>query len=1097
MFVQESPCQQTHNQAVALATSIYEYRKANLLAKFDSLYRQTSLTAPEQFSVGYNNKEYHYTLYYYDQAGNKVKTVPPKGVFPVFRKGFLDSVKAAKDANVLLTPKHTLASNYRYNSLNALVAKHSPDEGLTEYEYDVLGRLVKSTNAKQRALWIANKQIYSYTEYDNLGRISEVGEQLFNWDGMNNSTKTYSNSQITHTVYDEPYTPIGLYLTQSNLRNRVSYSYTKRSGQDAANQSATYYSYDIHGNVDTLLQDYAGIAAMVNSSNRFKKVGYAYDLVSGKVNQVSYQPREGDAFYHRYEYDAENRLTEVHTSRDGYLWQRAAAYYYYKHGPLARTVLGQLQVQGLDYSYTLQGWIKGVNGLLAGMNVTGNENGGCAVGSSPWDLVVNHRDSLPPVLTARNSITLAEGFNSPDGDVCETNLAPNDPACVPMNLGTDGHPLPFSAESYPVTRDAFGYSLHYFEGDYEAIGSKMGTSLLGPIRSLHNTPSGDGGFGLYNGNIAAMGMNIPKLGDPLVYSYQYDQLNRLVGMNAYSGLNNTGETTTFSPVRLDDYKERISYDPNGNIQTYQRNGTGGTMSLNNYAYTYKANTNQLSSITNSVNGANNSYQYDAIGNVTKDEKQHVAFNDWNVYGKLDSLVKDDGTKVKYTYDAAGQRISKRVNDTTEVYVRDATGNLLSTYVQKGKDKEVVQTELNVYGSGLLGVRDPTVEKKDTILLPNGAIAINTKFVRGAMVYQLSNYKGDVIATISDSRSPIDSNNDGKIDYYMPNLGSATYYSTYGASAKSFNWDIVKNGFNGQIRSSEISASAQTALFWEYDGDVGRRWNTDPVTRPSESPYSVLGGNPIIMVDPDGDYNIIYLTGVDKSVSRDQLIAIAQKATANFKKMGLKTEVRVFKGEFNKEAYSKLDKTDAVALIGLTANVIVAASKLEKAEESFLKNADFGNNGADGNFVPEVSNSPNNTLDLRSIIAVSTEVTTSTSRVLKSTFTEAASWEINHGAGHNASLDHAGDKDAEDCNYNYDNHAYIPNGVNVMMDGRDAKKYIKEGGKLEDLITSETNKQPVTDYPRFGHFKSIKGEYEKRFGAEAPRGKKELPTLPNN
>jgi hypothetical protein len=34
---------------------------------------------------------------------------------------------------------------------------------------------------------------------------------------------------------------------------------------------------------------------------------------------------------------------------------------------------------------------------------------------------------------------------------------------------------------------------------------------------------------------------------------------------------------------------------------------------------------------------------DAIGNVTKDEKQHVAFNDWNVYGKLDSLVKDDGT----------------------------------------------------------------------------------------------------------------------------------------------------------------------------------------------------------------------------------------------------------------------------------------------------------------------------------------------------------------------------------------------------------------------------------------------------------------------
>ncbi len=32
-----------------------------------------------------------------------------------------------------------------------------------------------------------------------------------------------------------------------------------------------------------------------------------------------------------------------------------------KHGPLARTILGQQQVQGIDYAYTLQGWLKGVN----------------------------------------------------------------------------------------------------------------------------------------------------------------------------------------------------------------------------------------------------------------------------------------------------------------------------------------------------------------------------------------------------------------------------------------------------------------------------------------------------------------------------------------------------------------------------------------------------------------------------------------------------------------------------------------------------------------------------------------------------------------
>jgi|GEM_PF-6791568 len=50
--------------------------------------------------------------------------------------------------------------------------------------------------------------------------------------------------------------------------------------------------------------------------NRWKKIAYQYDLISGKVNTVSYQPGQPDAFYHRYSYDAENRITNVETSKD-------------------------------------------------------------------------------------------------------------------------------------------------------------------------------------------------------------------------------------------------------------------------------------------------------------------------------------------------------------------------------------------------------------------------------------------------------------------------------------------------------------------------------------------------------------------------------------------------------------------------------------------------------------------------------------------------------------------------------------------------------------------------------------------------------------
>jgi hypothetical protein len=121
--------------------------------------------------------------------------------------------------------------------------------------------------------------------------------------------------------------------------------------------------------------------------NAFKLIAYKYDLISGKVNEVHYNPGEADEFYHRYEYDADNRLTDVYTAdHKAFLGQAGleehdAHYQYYKHGPLARVVLGQQQVQGIDYAYTVQGWLKGVNSTsinpgidMGGDGVIGGQN---------------------------------------------------------------------------------------------------------------------------------------------------------------------------------------------------------------------------------------------------------------------------------------------------------------------------------------------------------------------------------------------------------------------------------------------------------------------------------------------------------------------------------------------------------------------------------------------------------------------------------------------------------------------------------------------------------------------------------------------------
>ena len=62
------------------------------------------------------------------------------------------------------------------------------------------------------------------------------------------------------------------------------------------------------------------------------------------------------------------------------------------------------------------------------------------------------------------------------------------------------------------------------------------------------------------------------------------------------------------------------------------------------------------------------------------------------------------------------------------------------------------------------------------------------------------------------------------------------------------------GFNGQETVDEISGKGNhnTALFWEYDTRLGRRWNLDPVDQVSISNYAVLGNNPIRNIDIQGD-----------------------------------------------------------------------------------------------------------------------------------------------------------------------------------------------------------------------------------------------------
>jgi YD repeat-containing protein len=188
--------------------------------------------------------------------------VPPKGVRPDFSTSYTNSVKNAREVTGnVVRPAHLFVTDYRYNSLSQVVAQKTPDAGTSHFWYDKLGRLAVSQNAQQLT---DNK--YSYTLYDVLGRIMEVGQKphttamsqavsqdpdaLHNWITVTGSTR----EQLTCTVYDLAYEAMNsYYLTQRNLRNRVSYTFTKNLESDDWQDAASFYTYDVHGNVDTLL----------------------------------------------------------------------------------------------------------------------------------------------------------------------------------------------------------------------------------------------------------------------------------------------------------------------------------------------------------------------------------------------------------------------------------------------------------------------------------------------------------------------------------------------------------------------------------------------------------------------------------------------------------------------------------------------------------------------------------------------------------------------------------------------------------------------------------------------------------------------------
>lgn len=298
---------------------------------------------------------------YYNDIGQLVASVAPNGV------------------NTGSTAYPQFVTLYKYDQLGRLIETTSPDEGTSRFVYSTDGKIRFSQNQEQ---YNATPQRFSYTNYDYLGRLVESGEytsstgsyifephttsipasnSILNIVDVVGQTTGISKRIAAQQSYCSDYTFIEYDRQALDFPETAPVFQQNLDGQVAKTEnenSITWYSYDEFGQVTETWQKI--IKASIANPPVIKTVEYTYDYF-GNVTEVAYQKNTAaDRFYHHYVYDLNNRLIEVSTSKDGTTKKLQAQYQYYLHGPLKKVILAN-NLQGIDYTYTINGSLKTIN----------------------------------------------------------------------------------------------------------------------------------------------------------------------------------------------------------------------------------------------------------------------------------------------------------------------------------------------------------------------------------------------------------------------------------------------------------------------------------------------------------------------------------------------------------------------------------------------------------------------------------------------------------------------------------------------------------------------------------------------------------------
>lgn len=306
----------------------------------------------------------------------------------------------------------------------------------------------------------------------------------------------------------------------------------------------------------------------------------------------------------------------------------------------------------------------------------------------------------------------------------------------------------------------------------------------------------------FNGNISQANWKGGKLTSSLPqgqgYKYNYDGLNRLLRATSIVG---------------PDYAEIIGgYDKMGNIQKLGRYSQGTRIDSLTYSYYNSANQLQkvedLATTTGFNNGstATNEYVYDPNGNLLTDLNSGITSNISYNYLNLPEQIVKTGTTLKYTYDATGLKLKRKL-----------IGTIDSTEYVNG-----IQ-----YSGGLIDF----IQTEEGRAVKNGT----TYLYR----YNLNDHLGNLRVEVDASGNAIQE------ESYYPFGLSQVLPGNSDPSGKN------KYQYNGKEFQSETNWYDYGARF--YDPTLGKWHSIDPLTEITKnwSPYVYTNNNPVKFIDPNG------------------------------------------------------------------------------------------------------------------------------------------------------------------------------------------------------------------------------------------------------